>query len=83
MQKTQQVELGDLLVVVMGHGLVLDLVCPVLLTPDDDGDVLGLSRELGDAGLEVLPLLAAGKVAEDGLILNAEVCHLEVRFWHN
>ena len=60
-----------------------DLVGPVLLAPDDDGDVLGLGGELGDAGLQLGPLLAAGQVAQDRLILDREVRHLQVRLWHN
>ena len=67
----------------MRHRLVLDIVVPVLLPADDDGDVLGLPGELGDAGLQVLPLLAAGEVAQDWLIGDVEVRHLQVRPRHH
>ena len=58
--------------------MVLDIVSPVLLAADDDGALLGLGAVDLEGGLQVLELLRAGEVAEDGLVLHLEVAHGDV-----
>merc|ERR1719500_429218 len=68
---------------VVRHHLVLNIVRPVLLPSDDDGDVLALAAILCKCGFQGGPLLASLQIAKDGLVHHLEVLDLQVGLGHH
>ena len=62
---------------------MLYIVCSVLFSADDNRNVFSEVGEGVEGCLKVLPLLAAGEVAQNWLVLNLEVFQLDVGLWND